>query len=460
MLGAIPVFQVMSFEQLMKTQVKAVKPFARVRVELSFGLAGTSESLSWFSLNYHTVPPFSDQISNYGTWASTIAWLPANFPDPFNRGASVVPWDREEQRHVLQDGRPFIVGLSDDAGGGNHLGFAAKVAFATTASEVARIDDYIALTLYGKKNGSYLAQPSFSLQEPDNDRILMTVFYFHYTKGYKEPAQFSFPGNPNYYTEMDKCFTGPSWCAFNALTPDADPETWHPADYRVYNFPHQINTYYAMYRVARNFELIATKQPWQWYLNRAYKTLLAFGCYDNQTDTFKCIPNVGVMDGTVFREVLIALEDEGVGDASWKAKAMCITAMMYNRTVSGFNGSPGWNDQAAPFGSEFNWDTTGQEEVAIWGAYFNASSDVYGDLNERVVHAILAYVPNVPNFAWHGSAAGWGDFSNNAKWMVTGGWERVYFTRTFTCCTVPFAFAIVYIEQSRNYLIVVLQSRV
>lgn len=50
-----------------------------------------------------------------------------------------------------------------------------QVTFATVAEEVARIDDYIRLTLYGKKNGSFLAQPSFSLQEPDNDRILMTV---------------------------------------------------------------------------------------------------------------------------------------------------------------------------------------------------------------------------------------------------------------------------------------------
>lgn len=38
-----------------------------------------------------------------------------------------MPWDREDKRHVLQDGRPFVVGLSDDAGGGGPLGFASKV---------------------------------------------------------------------------------------------------------------------------------------------------------------------------------------------------------------------------------------------------------------------------------------------------------------------------------------------
>ena len=31
---------------------------------------------------------------------------------------------------------------------------------------------------------------------------------------------------------------------------------------------------------------------------------------------------------------------------------------------------------------------------------------------------------SVPTWAYHGAAYGMGDFSNNAKWMVTGGWER------------------------------------
>jgi hypothetical protein len=150
---------------------------------------------------------------------------------------------------------------------------------------------------------------------------------------------------------------------------------------------------------------------------------VAFGCYNG--NTFTCIPDVGVMDGTVFREVLNALNEEALSDATtWQAKANAVRQMMYNRTITGENGSPGWNSLPAPFGSEFNWDTTGQEEVAIWGAYFNASSAQYGNLNQRVVASILAYTPNVPNWAWHGSAAGWGDFSNNGKWMVMAGWER------------------------------------
>lgn len=62
----------------------------------------------------------------------------------------------------------------------------------------------------------------------------------------------------------------------------------------------------------------------------------------------------------------------------------------------------------------------------MWGAYFNATSTdpAFGNLNARAVDAILAYMPSQPVWALHGAAYGMGDFSNNAKWMVTGGSER------------------------------------
>jgi len=268
----------------------------------------------------------------------------------------------------------------------------------------------------GTKNGSYLANPHFALQETNN-RILMTVYYYHYDNSYTTAQQWNYTNATNYYTELDKCNIYPSWCSFNSITPQNNPSTWHPNDYRVYNFPHQINSYYAMYRISRNYNY-KTYQTWDWYLNRAYNTLLAFGCYNTGTNNFDCIPDVGVMDGTVFREVLLSLKEEALANATnWQNKATLIEKMMNTRV--GW-----WNAEAAPFGSEFNWDTTGQEETAVWGAYFNSTSSTYGNLNQRVVAAILAYTPNVPNWAWHGAAAGWGDFSNNAKWMVLAGWER------------------------------------
>jgi hypothetical protein len=76
------------------------------------------------------LPPFRAQVAALGAhWANT-SWLPREYPDPFGRSAAVLPWDREDGVHVLDDSRAYIVGLSDDAGAGNHLGFATKVAWA------------------------------------------------------------------------------------------------------------------------------------------------------------------------------------------------------------------------------------------------------------------------------------------------------------------------------------------
>ena len=136
-------------------------------------------------------------------WADD-AWLPRDYPDPFGRSASVMPWDRLLKTWVLDDSRAYDVGLSDDAGGGNPLGFAIKarlasrsipprrrsirlrlalrtyapwgvrvvsltksrkiptrktlplflveqVAYAPTQHQVTRLDDYVKWTLYGVK---------------------------------------------------------------------------------------------------------------------------------------------------------------------------------------------------------------------------------------------------------------------------------------------------------------------
>ena len=64
-------------------------------------------------------------------------------------------------------------------------------------------------------------------------------------------------------------------------------------------------------------------------------------------------------------------------------------------------------------GSEFAWDTTGQEEGYIWGAYFAKESPKAKALALSSLNQILAYTPLVANFAWHGSAYGMGDFGNN-----------------------------------------------
>ena len=85
------------------------------------------------------------------------------------------------------------MGLSDDAGGANPLGFATSQAFAPQQSAVNHVDDYIEFTLYGIKNDT-AKPPLKSLQLPEpNNGVRMTMYYYN---------QSYFPYN---YTEADEC---------------------------------------------------------------------------------------------------------------------------------------------------------------------------------------------------------------------------------------------------------------
>ena len=127
------------------------------------------------TVHYFITPqPFVAQVGSVGDHWADVAWLPYEYPDPFGRSASVMPWyacrycnsrrdfsgkgtsesvdfvfrvltwswknsnewcdgifnkcrDREDGVHVLDDSRAYDVGLSDDAGAGNNLGFGTNV---------------------------------------------------------------------------------------------------------------------------------------------------------------------------------------------------------------------------------------------------------------------------------------------------------------------------------------------
>lgn len=210
--------------------------FLRIPVAGQAGQRGPARLVLHFSdgsdasVHYYVLPPLLELSSLYGSFAASTAWLPRDFPDAFGRSASFMPWDREDGVHVLQDARPFVVGLSDDAGAGYNLGMASKLAAGPHAGQLALLDEYVNATLLGIKTDTAQA-PFFSLQDPDTWRIYMTLFYFD-----RSPEN-----TTGYYTETDKCNISPSWCAFNspwcnpdwcALPPAAGG--WAPATYRQY----------------------------------------------------------------------------------------------------------------------------------------------------------------------------------------------------------------------------------
>ena len=268
------------------------------------------------------------------------------------------------------------------AGAANNLGLASAMAYAPFQSAILRVDEYIASTLYGIKPDH--AKPPFkSLQLPDpNNGVRMTLFYYNQTH---------FEWN---YSCANECGTvaglNYNWCMTEAQA---------NATYRGFNYPHQIATWYAMYRTARNHPRLKTAQSWEWYLARAANTTIRLG-----------YARIGYMDGTVTREVLRSLleEAEGAPDTLWAALGAKILAGEKYR-ADYFKSAPN------PYGSEFGYDTTGQEEVVVWQLYFG-----YDDDASRTINHVLQYMRPLPNWAYNGGAVA-GDVANGGKWLVTAG---------------------------------------
>ena len=179
-------------------------------------------------------------------------------------------------------------------------------------------------------------------------------------------------------------------------------ENMADAVYRGYNVPHSTAVWLGMYRVARHFDLLKTAQPWSWYLERGYRLAYRLGS-----------PDVGLMDGTVFRELLNALEEEGALNSTIAGWAQELKGNMKVR-------ADGWSTAVFPYGSEFNYDSTGQEEVYLWLSAFG-----YQKAANATLESILGYMRSIPNWAWNGGARSMGDLGNNGKWFINRGAERV-----------------------------------
>ena len=383
----------------------AASGYGRVRVLITFS-DGTSAACHYFVL-----PPFKQQVSRLGAFLADTAWLPRDYVDPFGRSASVMPWDRSPCSpdgtpcgHVLNDARAYDVGLSDDAGGGNPLCLASKVRAAPTQHEVSRIDEYIEFTLYGIKTDTALPpykslqireeEVEFGLANPDDvDGIRMTMFYYADDLNNNNSGHFDWN-----YTEADKChkpFGGPTWCM---------TENMANATYRGFNYPHQIASYWALYSVARHTTL-HTRMPWEFYLYRAGKTSLKLGT-----------AGVGFMDGTVAREVLNALLVEATANATSGYSNQTFASIGATLRANMLARQQHWAATPYPYGSEFGFDTTGQEEVVVWNLYFGNES-----VAKQTVDHILSYMRNSPTWAYHGGARSWGDIGNNGKYLATYG---------------------------------------
>ena len=89
----------------------------------------------------------------------------------------------------------------------------------------------------------------------------------------------------------------------------------------------------------------------------------------------------------------------------------------------------GFAAQEYPYGSEFAFDTTGQEAVVVWLMHFANASNGFAQAAEKTVDHVLSYMRSSPTWAYHGGTRSWGDLGNNGKWMVSSGTAANFETR-------------------------------
>ena len=216
-----------------------------------------------------------------------------------------------------------------------------------------------------------------------------------------------------------------------------------------------------MFHALRDNDKLTASQPWQWYLDQAARTIT--GMWEQA----RWYSQQGLMAGSVFKAVLEDLVAEkhplakqvrdilhnrtlvGVtyyspGSCNQHGNTQCpcnnctygtgnattdCPADPHSRKITKYQCTP-WAANPFPFGSEFAWDSTGQEEDYVLGRYFGktapdrdstgpgggaAEADALADLT---LAAVLAYVPSTPHWAYNGAAWSVGDTGNNGKWTA------------------------------------------
>jgi len=352
----------------------------RVRVTLQYLLSTGVTVLQ--TVQYFTSPPLPQLVATYSDFASRNMWYTT--PEPFGRQYAFLDYDFSVPGVILQESRVFVAGLSDEAGAGPGLAFAANVARAPTVLGVAQLATYVNRTLYGTKADGRGVQVSVQNMTLGGG-IVASMFWG--------------PGMPNYTYTVSPCWDEPR----------SLQSYW-----RAYNYEHPQQIYLHLYQLARN-------QPWlinatatlaaqsdgqldglalaDFYLSQSVTTAVAMYTFAGPGSLYE-LYQFGLMTGSVNVRLLDALLEEG------PARYDNYTAVANIQAIR----LAIWASIPFPFGSEMPWDSTGQEEIyataALWG------NDT---LAETVLNAVLAYVPNCPHWAYHGSARRYFDFAVNGK---------------------------------------------
>lgn len=314
------------------------------------------------TIHYKIIAPESEVIASYGNFLTTKQWF--DKPDQiFKRSPSVISYDNEMQAQILQDNRAWIAGLSDEGGAGSWLGAMMKQLVKPDQKEIEKLQKFVNTVLFGRiqlKDG------------PQKYGVKKSLFYYAPDSLPKD----TYAANINYKT----------WSAW----PKKEADDLG----RSYNYPHVAAAHWVMYRLARNYKGLVEENTWKSHLTNASETAMAM------MNLAPYYAQFGQMEGTVFYLILKDLKNEGL-----TAEADKLEMEMKKRANH-------WRSLAYPFGSEMPWDSTGQEEVYVWSAYFG-----YQDKAKVTLDAILAYMPVLPHWAYNGNARRYWDFLYGGKLM-------------------------------------------
>jgi hypothetical protein len=330
------------------------KKWGRARLTITYadGLVQT--------ISYYVIKPEAQAVADLGNFLFTKQWF-TNMDDPFHRAPSVMTYDRGHDRIVTQDARAWVAGLEDEGGSGSWVAAAMKEFGQPKKSEVEKFEQFVDDVLWGGiqyTNG------------PLKWGVRKSLFYYD-TNAF-----------PDYY---DPKIRYGGWTSWNKR----DSEDIG----RAYNYPHVVVAYWAMYRLARNYDGLVTGHPWDWYLNQAFETTKFLTGRNVNGDYNVGYLGMGLMEGDIFVMLLKDLKREG-----WTEKAAELETAMKERANV-------WSHAAFPFGSEMAWDSTGQEEVFAWCNYFG-----FADKAKVTLNSILGYMPTVPNWGYNGDARRYWDF--------------------------------------------------
>lgn len=333
--------------------------WGRVRLSIKYS-DGTLQTI-----HYYLTKPTHNVINDFGNFLFTNQWF-ENPNDPFKRSPSIISYDRETNKPVEQDNRAWIAGLGDEAGSGSWLAAGMKEFVQPNAMEIAKYERFIDEVLWG------------GLQYKDGENkfgVRKSLFYYD-------------PNLPNYTYNKD--FNWTTWASWKKDQAESIG--------RGYNYPHVVAAYWAMYRIARNNQNLVKNHDWDWFLNQAFETT-KFAFSRNAKGDYKVgYVELGMMEGTVFLELLKDLQREG-----FKEKAAQIEKLMKERAEV-------WAKEEYPFGSEMAWDSTGQEEVYNWTKYFGYNDKALVSLN-----SIIGYMPTIPHWGYNGNARRYWDFLYGGK---------------------------------------------